>query len=381
MKNPDYRSRRDWLKTMGAAAAVAAFGGCAAPGGVGKLRYARPYSREPFVAPRISEDRVIRAITGLRPFRPSGFVVKREKFDDKTVVHNYGHGGGGITLSWGSSALAVRETAGMEHRVAAVIGSGVMGLTTARLLQDAGWTVTIYSRDAARHTTSNVAAGQWAPTSVFDEDKLTPAFESQFKQAAKIAHHAYTNLGGPDYGIRWIENYYLGVDPIEESYYLRELPELFASIADLPPGEHPFPVPYVKRTVTMLIEPAIFLRQLNEDFLQARGHVEIRNFRDRSEVLSLHEPVIFNCTGLGAAALFGDDELIPIKGQLLFLPPDSDVDYLTVGGGQGVLYMFSRSDALVLGGTFKRGDESRHPEPAETARIINEHQKIFNNFG
>ena len=152
-------------------------------------------------------------------------------------------------------------------------------------------------------------------------------------------------------------------------------------IADLPPGEHPFPVPYVKRTVTMLIEPAIFLRQLNEDFLQARGQIEIRNFRDRSEVLSLHEPVIFNCTGLGAAALFGDDELIPIKGQLLFLPPDSDVDYLTVGGGQGVLYMFSRSDALVLGGTFKRGDESRHPEPAETARIINEHQKIFNNFG
>ena len=365
---------------MGAATAVAAFGGCGAARPLDS-RYTRPFSRKPFVAPRISEDRVIRAVTGLRPYRPSGFVVKGEKFDDKTVIHNYAHGGGGITLSWGSSALAVRETIGMEHRSAAVVGSGVMGLTTARLLQDAGWQVTIYSRDPARHTTSNVAAGQWAPTSVFDEEVATDAFKSQFKWAAEIAHHAYTNLGGAEYGIRWLENYYLGLEPVERSYYLRELPHLFASVADLQPGEHPFPVPYVRRTVTMLIEPATFLRQVNHDYLQAGGRFVIREFHDRAELLALAEPVIFNCTGLGAKALFDDQELMPIKGQLLYLPPDPAVDYLTIGGGDGVLYMFSRSDALVLGGTWKTDDWSRHAEPAETQRILTEHQKLFSNFG
>ena len=178
-------SRRQCLKFVGASAVAAAAGACAP---TQTTRYERPYSRGPFVAPRISRDRVIREVVGLRPFRPSGFVVRSEKFDDKTIVHNYGHGGGGITLCWGSSALAVRETAGMEHRTAAVIGAGVMGLTSARLLQDAGWQVTIYTRDPSRHSTSNVAAGQWAPTSVFDEDKLTPAFESQFKFACRVGH-------------------------------------------------------------------------------------------------------------------------------------------------------------------------------------------------
>lgn len=376
IRNP--LNRRHILRSIGAGAAVLATAGCTTAGGI---RYERPFSRKPFVAPRISEDRVIRAITGLRPYRASGFVVRGEKLGDKTVIHNYGHGGGGITLAWGSSALAVREAAGTEHKRAAVIGSGVMGLTTARLLQDAGWDVEIYSRDPARHTTSNVAGGQWAPTSVFDEGVASAAFRSQFDWAARVSHHAYTNLGGTDYGVRFIENYYLGNEPIEHSYYLRELPDLFASVADLKPGEHPFPVRYVRRTVTMMVEPATFLRRVNRDFLQAGGRITIRNFGDRAELLTLAEPVIFNCTGLGAKQLFGDAELTPIKGQLLYLPPDPDVDYLTIGGGNGILYMFSRSDALVLGGTWKTGEWSRAVEPAESRRMVEEHSRLFANFG
>jgi hypothetical protein len=54
----------------------------------------------------VDESRVIRTVAGLRPFRRSGFVVRREALGDKALVHNYGHGGGGITLSWGSSKLA-----------------------------------------------------------------------------------------------------------------------------------------------------------------------------------------------------------------------------------------------------------------------------------
>ena len=62
------------------------------------------------------------------------------------------------------------------------------------------------------------------------------------------------------------------------------------------------------------------------------------------------------------------------------MPPDPDVDYLTVGGGYGGgsdLYMFSRSDVLLLGGTYKLNDWSTNPEPEETARIVNEHQRLF----
>ena len=302
--------------------------------------------------------------------------------DDKIVIHNYGHGGGGITLAWGSSALAVRESAGLPIGEAAVLGAGIMGLTTARLLQDAGWSVTIYTRDVPRHSTSNVGAGQWAPTSVFEEGVASPAFEAQFKFATRISHHAYQNLSGANYGVRFIENYYLDNQPRETSYYLREMPELFASIADLDPREHPFPVEYVTRTVTMIIEPATFLRRVRDDVYLAGGKIRLRDFRSVDDVLSLPEPVVFNCTGLGAGELFGDEELIPIKGQLVFMPPDSAVDYMTTGGpGSDVTYMFPRAGEILLGGSYQRNDWTTHPEPDVTERIIADNKAIFDTFG
>lgn len=372
--------RRDVLKAMGAGALAASLGSCA-PIQPRQAQYPRPYSRKPLLAPRISMDNVIRSIVGLRPFRPSGFRVESEKFDDKVVVHNYGHGGGGITLSWGSSALAVRETLGMEHRDVAVVGGGVMGLTSARLLQDAGWNVTIYTKDVARHSTSNRAGGQWSPASVYDKDVATDAFKAQLNWAARISHHAQTNLGGADYGIRWMENYFFKDSPFDDEDGYPGLADLFPHSRILEPDEHPFNAAYARVIVTMMVEPATFLRRLTEDFYQVGGRMEIRNFRDRSEVLALEEPVIFNCTGLGAKALFDDDELTPVKGQLVFLPPDPDVDYLTVYPVPELLYMFSRSDAVVLGGTSKKGDWSLQSEPAETARIVAGHQRLFANFG
>jgi glycine/D-amino acid oxidase-like deaminating enzyme len=322
-------------------------------------------------------DNVIREIVGHRPYRPSGFVVKGEQFDEKLVVHNYGHGGGGISLSWGSSALAVRETLGMTPAKVAVIGGGVMGLTSARLLQDAGWEVTIYTRDMARHTTSSVAGGEWGPYSVHDPSISTHEFKSQIQFAARIAHHAFTTLGGTDYGVHWTELYNLSDSPPEDG---GEFEYLYPFRVDLQPDEHPFPAPYVRHELTMMVEPATFLRRLIEDFQQSGGRFVIRNFANKEEILALPEPVMFNCTGLGAATLFDDTELIPAKGQLVYLPPDPDVDYLTIGGGNSNLYMFSRTDAVLLGGTFKLGDYSRNTEPEETERIVTEHQRIFSGF-
>src|SRR5258708_10257189 len=71
---------------------------------------------------RVSPDREIRTVVGLRPFRPSGFRVAKEMVGETAVVHNYGHGGGGITLSWGTSKLA--GGLGLPGRVGPVRGVG-----------------------------------------------------------------------------------------------------------------------------------------------------------------------------------------------------------------------------------------------------------------
>lgn len=373
------QSRRNVLKSIAAGAGLALTGACAPVPKTGPA-YPRAYSRQAWAAPRISIDDVIRVIVGHRPFRPSGFVVRSESFNDKTVVHNYGHGGSGLSLCWGSSALAVRETMGMKPGNIAVVGSGIMGLTSARLLQDAGWSVTIYTRDTWRHTTSNVAAGEWGPFGVHRPSRSSDAFKSQLNWAARITHHALTNLTGSDYGIRWLETYTLsGSDASIGSE--GPLSDLFPYSATLGPGEHPFPSDYVQRVVTMQIDPSRLLRRLTQDFQLAGGTFVIRDFKDRDDVLSLSEAVIFNCTGLGAARLFDDEELVPAKGQLVFLPPDPAVDYMTFGGGRGMLHMFPRSDVILMGGIFKEGDYTTHPEVDETERIVTEHQKLFSAFG
>lgn len=91
---------------------------------------------------------MIRADVGFRPFRRSGFVVRAEALGDKLLVHNYGHGGAGVTLSWGTAEQAV-ELIAASGRIgsAAVLGCGVVGLATARLLQGRGFGVTIHARE------------------------------------------------------------------------------------------------------------------------------------------------------------------------------------------------------------------------------------------
>ena len=69
-------------------------------------------SERRLAAVNCSNERVIRTVAGLRPFRPSGFVVRSEKIENKLVIHNYGHGGAGITLSWGTAQLALEEAEG-----------------------------------------------------------------------------------------------------------------------------------------------------------------------------------------------------------------------------------------------------------------------------
>jgi len=79
--------------------------------------------------------------------------------------------------------------------------------------------------------------------------------------------------------------------------------------------------------------------------------------------------------------LFGDEELTAAKGQLVHLPPDPAVDYMTFGGGRDMLHISPRSDVLLMGGVFKAGDFTKHVEPDETERIVTEHQGIFAHMG
>ena len=320
----------------------------------------------------VDESRVIRTVAGLRPFRRSGFVVRREALGDKALVHNYGHGGGGITLSWGSSKLATELGLQGHGGPVAVIGSGVMGLSTARLAQDAGFPVTIYTAALPPDTTSNIAGGQFHPFSVFRDKEVTPEFRPQFVRALDYSWRRFQIMVGEDYGVRWLPTYVESDSPEEKV------------IATFPPvnrmlrtAAHPFPIDSMRRYDTMYVETGRYLRQMLADFQIVGGKIEIRKFATPAEIAALPEKLVFNCTGLGSRDLFNDQDMHPARGQLAILEPQPEVQYAALGDFG---YMFPRPDGIILGGTFEVDEFDPTPQPADIARILASQKEFFDSF-
>ena len=327
---------------------------------------------------QVTADRELRTIVGLRPFRRSGFRVGVERRGPKLLVHNYGHGGAGVTLSWGTSEQATRLALAAPERDIAVLGCGAVGLASARLLQLAGARVTIYAAELPPATTSNIAGALWLPVTVCAAGAFAGAFREQLLAAAYSSSQWFESLVGKGYGVRWMTIYVLGDAPLtdddELGRLLRELGPLLRDSVELTRHEQPFAVAHARRFATLMIETPIYLDALVRDVRAAGGVIIQRCFAHPDELAALSQPTIVNCSGLGARALFGDDELTPVKGQLTVLAPQREVDYGVVYGD---LYMFPRSDGILLGGTHDEGDSSVAPDLTAKRRLLAGHARLF----
>ena len=353
-----------------AAGSAALLAGCATV----TPRPARLSGCMPLPPVKVDQVRVIRTVAGLRPYRASGFVVRAEPLGDKKLVHNYGHGGAGITLSWGSSKLATDLGLPGHSGPVAVIGAGALGVTTARLVQEAGFAVTVYAKALPPDTTSNVAGGQISPFGHFREDSVTPEWRRQFQAAMDYSWRRWQIMVGDDYGIRWLPTFEESRNPIHRGDWLDPY---YPNGRRVPAPQHPFPVEDVISFDTMYVETGRFLRQTMRDIQVAGGRFEVRDFATPAAISALPEKLVFNCTGLGARQLFGDTELQPVRGQLAVLLPQPEVRYAFAGEAG---YMFPRADGILLGGTFERDVWDTRPDPTDIARIVQSHKRLFEGF-
>jgi glycine/D-amino acid oxidase-like deaminating enzyme len=337
---------------------------------------------------RASMDRVIKITVCTRPFRAQGPRLEVERIGHKTVVHNYGHGGSGWSLSWGSSSIAVSKALSTGIRDCAVIGCGALGLTSAITLQRAGARVTIYARELPPELRSMWATGVWSPDSrVCLADQATPTFKSLWAQMARVSYRAYSNyIGLPGAPVDWYDNYELTETPYDRfaaeqaaantmafAELQREMtPEIGPRPADLAPGSHSFPVPYVRRATNMMFNLIAYQRLLLSDFLAAGGSVEQREFHVPRDLAHLPQPCIINCTGYGARALFGDESVVPVRGQLTRLIPQPEVNY---GLTYRNVFVVPRRDGIVLqyfGADEAQGynDPSTEPDLQEARQAV-----------
>jgi glycine/D-amino acid oxidase-like deaminating enzyme len=337
----------------------------------------------------VSPDRVIRTTVGLRPHRDAGFVVRAARLDEKLLVHNYGHGGAGFSLSWGTALLATEMALDHTERRAAVIGCGIVGLTTARQLQRHGFDVTIYAAALPAETTSNLAWAAFTPVSgLVATDRRTPDWDAQFRRAVTVAYREHQLLVGAGYGVSWIDDYspmndagggrggvqLAGTARVLGGGEVGGAPLLPESIGTgrtlLGPGEHPFATPYASVLPTLRFEPSLYLDALMRSVIAYGGRLVVRAFATSRDLTELAEPVIVNCTGLGSATLFNDQELVPVKGQLVVLVPQPEVTYTTSG-------MMPRGDGIVLGHVNQRGVSSLEIDEVERQRVLNQAIAFF----
>ena len=311
-------------------------------------------------------------VAGVRPYRTGSYRLEAETASGKLVVHNYGHGGAGITLSWGCAAkvrgIVQRHVASSRDTEVAVLGAGVMGLTAATLLRDLGLDVTIYSARRPVHTTSFKAGGQWAVSILEFAGK-----ERELAGILKSAYTRFTSSIGKGFGVSAVPNY-----TATRSHNLDV-------VLQLAPGLVPPPVrlprlPFEGHTgpgyryQTLLVEPQILLLRLEADLRADGVRFVRRKFISRNEVLtSLPQKVVVNCTGLGARTLWSDDRMVPIKGQLAMLPAQPALHYLYGQNG----YLFPRSDHVVIGGTFEQGVNNEMPDEAVCAGLVEHIASLF----
>jgi len=309
----------------------------------GPLLAAAAFAPPPPLAPiRASVDRIIAVNVCSRPFRAQGPRIEAERMGRRTVVHNYGHGGAGWSLSWGAAARALELLRATGERDIAVIGCGAIGLTTAITAQRAGLRVRILARERPPEASSSFATGVWTPDSrLCSAAAATPEFERQWEAMARTSFRVFqTLLGLPGAPVEWHEGYALSDLPFgpgagrkaeDEPEYAalesRLLGDLRPVSQVLAAGEHPFAAPYAARYSMLGFNIGALSRLLMDDFLGNGGEIETRTFDSPRQFADLREKAIVNATGFGARQLLGDDSLVPVRGQTTRLIPQPEVTY------------------------------------------------------
>lgn len=348
----------------------------------------------PPLAPiRALADRLFDITVCLRPFRAAGPRLETEQVGDTLVVHNYGHGGSGWSLSWGSSTIAVGKAMASSPREIAVVGCGALGLTSAILAQQAGAQVTIYAKDLLPQTRSSRATGSWTPDSrIALAGSVDAGFPALWEQMARTSFKTYRSyLGLPGTPVEWMDRYNVRSasddgpetpDPLGFARYRSRIRDLTPRWEKLAAGATPFPGA-VERSSDLVFNIADYGHTLMSDFLLAGGRIQRMEFHSPADLTPLKEKVVINCPGYGARALWKDESITPVRGQIGWLIPQPEVRYGLYYDGVNVL---ARRDGIcvqdVTGGDMRGyGNADETPDRAESEAAVARLARLYDVFG
>jgi len=241
-----------------------------------------------------------------------------------------------------------------------VIGSCVIGLTTAIQLQEAGYEVSILTKALPNQTTSARAAAIWFPFKAKPLSKVNHWSKVSYKVFKALANKSTT-------GVSLIDFLELAQDD-RQPKWVDALPEgawRKAGANELPQGYS-----FGNIALVPLIETPIYLAYLLKTFQSNGGTLSLQQVQKLEEIAQPNSLVI-NCTGLDSRELVGDKTLYPIRGQIVKAEPLEGVLACADDGGPNALaYIIPRADCVILGGTAEEGKGSLVPQKETTDSIL-----------
>jgi D-amino-acid oxidase len=265
--------------------------------------------------------------------------------------------------------------------------------------------VTIYAKERPPEVRSARATGSWTPDSrVALAKSVSPDFPALWETMCRKSFHTYESyLGMAGNPVEWTDRYALSdvseaeaqsrrradtrvdngtathANNLEFGHYQNRVADLRPRAQELPPGHHPFPTRYATRTSSLTFNIAAYSRQLVTDFLIEGGKIEKVEFHSPSDLSQLTQNVAINATGYGARALWKDESIVPVRGQIAWLIPQPEVNY---GVLYKNLYILARRDGIVVqdGGIGEMegyNDENEQPDRQQAEAAVQTAAELY----
>lgn len=241
-----------------------------------------------------------------------------------------------------------------------VVGAGVCGLTAALRIRERGHSVAVLADAYPPHTTSNVAGALWYPHRVPADERVSRWCTASYAAFRALAHTPASGVGLRPLLVLLPED--TPLPPWAES----------TGLAVAPASERPKGYGYGFSMLAPVIESDAFLEGLL-GHLRAIGVATQVAPRPLAALATAfeHGRIVVNASGLGARRLAGDDDVRPIRGQVLrlegFVAERSLCDDTVEGAST---YVIARERDCIAGVTYGDGDWNLDVYPGETVDIL-----------
>lgn len=235
-----------------------------------------------------------------------------------------------------------------------VVGAGVVGLSCAVRLAEAGYETAVLARDLPLETTSAVAAAIWYPYRALPQERVLAWARTTYDELCRVASSA------PDAGVDVRPGLELLREPAGDPWWRPAVAEL-EHVAAVPTGYR-----HGWRFAAPVIDMPTYLPWLVDRLESLGGSLT------RAWLPALPDaPVVVNCSGLAARRLAADGSVSPVRGQVVRLtrPDGLDEWLLDQSDASRLVYVVPRRHEVIVGGTAEEGDYDTAPR-AQTAREI-----------